>query len=73
MNGGNGPPYRGRSESKPGNPATLEGAIADAWDNAKGKHADVGWYSVHDIKIQTTNPIHAYVVLISPTDPPGDD
>ena len=67
---GNGPPYHGRSESKPGAPASLQDAIDDAWNNAKGKHAEAGWFVVDDIKIQTTNPIHAYVVLISPTDPP---
>ena len=66
---GNGPPYHGRSE---GPDAKLDDAIANAWDNAKGKHAEAGWYAVHDIKVQTSNPIHAYSVLISPTDPPGD-
>ena len=74
MNEDDGHSYHGRSERKPdGTPPSLDDAIADAWENAKGKHAQGGWYSVHDIKIQTENPIRAYSVVIGPTDPPGSD
>jgi hypothetical protein len=69
---GNGQSYRGHSE---GPNASLEDAIGNAWDNASKDHppAAAGWFSVHDIRIQTTNPIHAYSVLISSCQPPGPD
>ena len=67
MNQGGGPPWKGKSE---GDDASLQAAIEDAWENAKGHHADAGWYVVDKIKVQTSNPIHTYVVLISPTTAP---
>ena len=64
MHQGEGPPWKGKSE---GDDASLQKAIEDAWENAKGHHAPAGWYVVDQIKVQTSNPIHAYVVVISPT------
>lgn len=64
MNQGEGPPWKGKSQ---GDDASLQAAIEDAWENAKGHQAPAGWYVVDKIKIETSNPIHAYVVLISPT------
>jgi hypothetical protein len=68
MTGGNGPPYRGRST---GPQASLQAAIEDAWVNAGNQHAQAGWYVVDEIKVQTTNPIHVYAVVISPTNAPS--
>ena len=59
-----GPPWKGKSE---GDDASLQAAIEDAWEKAKGHHAQAGWYVVDEIKVLTSNPIHAYVVLINPT------
>jgi len=64
MHEGEGPPWKGKSEG-PG--ASLQAAIEDAWENAKGHHAQAGWYVVDKIKVETSNPIHAYVVLLNPT------
>ena len=64
MNQGDGPPWKGKSE---GDDASLQAAIEDAWEKAKGKHAAAGKYVVDRIEIETSNPIHAYIVLISPT------
>ena len=64
MTHGEGPPWKGKSE---GDDASLQAAIEDAWEKAKGHHAPAGWYAVSDIKIETSNPIHAYVVSINPT------
>jgi hypothetical protein len=64
MHEGEGPPWKGKSEG-PG--ASLQAAIEDAWENAKGHQAQAGWYVVDKIKVETSNPIHAYVVLLNPT------
>ena len=64
MSHGEGPPWKGKSE---GDDASLQAAIENAWENAKGHNAQAGWFVVDEIKIQTSNPIHAYVVLINPT------
>jgi hypothetical protein len=55
----------GRSE---GPHASLHDAIANAWDDAKGKNLPAGRYVVDEIEIETTNPIHAYVVKIRQAD-----
>ena len=60
---GEGPHYHGRSE---GPDKSLEKALKDAWDQATKDHADPGVYDV-DIKIETTNPIHAYIVILTPS------
>jgi hypothetical protein len=62
MNDGEG---HGRSE---GPHASLQDAIANAWDDAKGKNAPAGKYMVDKISIETTNPIHAYIVVIKHAD-----
>jgi len=64
MHEGEGPPWKGKSEG-PG--ASLQAAIEDVWENAKGHQAQAGWYVVDKIKVETSNPIHAYVVLLNPT------
>ncbi|HZT84492.1 MAG TPA: hypothetical protein VE984_03620 [Gaiellaceae bacterium] len=61
MSQGQGGPWKGRSEG-PG--ANLQDAIVDAWDKAKGDEAPAGKYVVESIEIETSNPIHAYVVVI---------
>lgn len=63
MTNGQGGPWKGRSE-QPG--ATLQKAIENAWEKAKNDQAPAGLYDVK-IQIETNNPIHAYVVIISPT------
>lgn len=55
--------WTGRSE---GDHASLQAAFEDAWHRAKEGGAPPGEYDVK-IKIVTTNPIHAYIVVISPT------
>jgi hypothetical protein len=60
-----GPPWKGKSE---GDDASLQAAIEDAWDKAKGHHAAAGKYVVDRIEIETSNPIHAYIVIINPSD-----
>ncbi len=67
MNQGKGPPWRGESKDKDDKKASLQAAIEDAWENAKGHQAPAGWYVVDKIKVETSNPIHAYVVLLNPT------
>ena len=56
---------------------TVEAAAEDAWENAKkgkaapglaAKQAPSGTYKV-EIWIETTNPIHSYIVKLSPTGP----
>ena len=64
MHQGEGPPWKGKSE---GDDASLQAAIEDAWKKAKEKNAPAGRYVVDRIEIETTNPIHAYVVIINPT------
>jgi hypothetical protein len=55
----------GRSE---GPNASLDDAISNAWTDAKGKNLPPGRYVVHKIEVETTNPIHAYVVTIKQAD-----
>ena len=55
--------WTGRSE---GDHASLQAAIEDAWHKAKEDKAPAGEYDVA-IRIVTENPIHAYVVVITPT------
>ena len=61
MSHGQGGPWKGKSE-QPG--ASLQKAIEDAWEKAKGDGAPEGTYVVQKIEIEATNPIHAYVVII---------
>jgi hypothetical protein len=49
-----------------GRGANLEAAFEDAWHNAKNAGASPGTYKV-EISIETTNPIHTYIVIISPS------
>lgn len=53
--------WTGRSE---GPDANLKAAFEDAWEKAKGKGPE-GTYDVA-IQIEAKNPIHAYVVIITP-------
>ena len=64
MNHGEGPPWKGKSE---GVDASLQAAIEDAWEKAKGQAA-AGRYVVERIEIEATNPIRAYIVFIAPTE-----
>lgn len=57
-----GPPYRGHSD-EPG--ASLKKAVEDAW--TKAQNAPAGRYKVQ-FEIETTNPIHSYVAILSPAD-----
>jgi hypothetical protein len=54
--------WTGRSEG-PG--ATLEAAFEDAWEKAKAGGGPAGEYDVA-IKIDAKNPIHAYIVIVTP-------
>ena len=54
--------WTGRSE---GPDATLDAAFKDAWEKAKKGGGPTGTYDVA-IQIETENPIHAYVVIITP-------
>jgi hypothetical protein len=56
------PSWTGRSE-EPG--ASLQAAFEAAWEQAKKGGGLPGTYDVA-IKIETKNPIHAYVVIITP-------
>ena len=67
MNQGKGPPWKGESRDKDDKKASLQAAIEDAWENAKKDQAPAGCYVVDKIKVETSNPIHAYIVLINPT------
>lgn len=64
MNQGNGP-WKGESRDKDDKKASLQCAIEDAWENAKKDHAS-GTFVVDRIEIEADNPIHAYIVVISP-------
>jgi hypothetical protein len=64
MNQGKGP-WRGESRDKDHKKASLQGAIEDAWANAKKDHAS-GAFVVDSIEIEADNPIHAYIVVIKP-------
>ncbi len=55
--------WTGRSD---GEHASLHAAFEDAWHRAKKEGAAPGEYDVA-IKIETTNPIHAYIVTITPS------
>jgi hypothetical protein len=50
-------------EGKGGN---LGAAFENAWDSAKGSGAEPGRYTV-EIAIETSNPIHTYIVVITPS------
>lgn len=50
--------YKGRG-------ANLEAAFEDAWHHAKDEGAAPGTYTVQ-IEIEASNPIHSYIVIISP-------
>jgi hypothetical protein len=61
----------------PGRGKTVEEAAEHAWENAKSgkpapglaaEHAQAGTYKL-EIWIETTNPIHSYIVTINPTGP----
>jgi hypothetical protein len=54
--------WTGRSE---GPDATLDAAFKDAWEKAKEGKGPEGTYDVQ-IKIEAKNPIHAYIVIITP-------
>lgn len=45
----------------------LKEAFDAAWEDAKGKGALPGIYDAK-IQVETKNPIHAYIVTISPPD-----
>jgi len=62
MNPAGGNSWKGRSQ-EPG--ASLQKAIEAAWEAAKSAGADPGTFAV-SIEIETKNPIHAYIVTISP-------
>ena len=64
MNQGQGP-WKGKSEDKPGKPASLKEAFEDAWNNAKNNGAapDVP-LTVEAIQIVGNNPIHTYIVIV---------
>jgi hypothetical protein len=47
----------------------LHSAIEDAWNQAKRGGAEPGTYVVEAIAFEASNPIHSYIVIISP---PGD-
>ena len=59
--GGKGP-WKGKAPS-------LEAAFEEAWATAKGAGEGAGTFVVQSIEIETSNPIHSYVVIIGP--PPG--
>lgn len=54
--------WTGRSE---GEHASLQAAFVDAWNEASRDGAPPGEYDVK-IKIVATNPIHAYIVILTP-------
>jgi hypothetical protein len=56
-----GPPWRGEATN-------LEAAFEEAWRNAKNGGADPGTYKV-EIYVKTTNPIHSYIVILTPGSP----
>jgi len=45
---------------------TLPTALTNAWNVAKKDGAKPGKYVVQSIVIETTNPIHGYIVVIGP-------
>jgi flavin-binding protein dodecin len=47
-----------------GNGATLEEAAGAAWQNAKDRGKDIGWYEVKKIEVLAENPITEYKVTI---------
>ena len=49
-----------------GKGANLEAAFEAAWHEAKEDGAPPGRYTV-EIEIETSNPIHSYIVIITPT------
>ena len=63
MNPGQGP-WKGKSESKPGKPPSLQEAFEDAWNKAHAAGEPAGTYVMKEISIETTNPIHSYSVKI---------
>jgi hypothetical protein len=67
MNPGGGNSWKPGKSEGPG--ASLQKAIEDAWEKAKGDGAPAGMYVVTRIEIETKNPIHAYTVVIDPTGP----
>ena len=46
---------------------SLEAAFEDAWQKAKGNHEPPGRYTARLVAVEATNPIHTYIVEISPT------
>jgi hypothetical protein len=56
-----GPPWRGQGSN-------LEAAFEEAWRNAKHGGADPGTFKV-EIYVTTTNPIHGYIVILTPGGP----
>ena len=42
----------------------LKSAAEAAWENAKGKGNDKGWYEIKKIDVRTENPIREYRVTI---------
>ncbi len=57
-----GPPWKGRGHN-------LEAAVWHAWENAKkhGAGPEKAEYKV-EVSIEASNPIHSYIVLLSPPD-----
>jgi hypothetical protein len=49
----------------PGYGRTLDEAIADAYDNAKGAGFGPDWYAIEAVYVLIENPIREYKVVIS--------
>ena len=51
---------------EPGKGTSVEAAAAHAWENARANGAGPGTYKL-DVFIEASNPIHSYIVVITPT------